>query len=118
MVIFGASGDLTSRKLIPALYRQFQRERLPKPTRIIGVARSPFSNEQWREQLATSTAQFCKRDFTRNRGRPLPKMYFISRVISRTKGILPPWPVYLISLRGEQNRHASITCPPCLSFTS
>jgi glucose-6-phosphate 1-dehydrogenase len=64
MVIFGASGDLTSRKLIPALYRQFQRERLPKPTRIIGVARSQFTNEQWREQLAASTAQFCKRDFT------------------------------------------------------
>jgi glucose-6-phosphate 1-dehydrogenase len=64
MVIFGASGDLTSRKLIPALYRLFQRQRLPKPTRIIGVARSPFSSEQWRTQLAESTAQFAKRDFT------------------------------------------------------
>ncbi|MFN9915855.1 MAG: glucose-6-phosphate dehydrogenase, partial [Pirellulaceae bacterium] len=61
MVIFGASGDLTSRKLIPALYRLFQRQRLPKPTRIIGVARSPFSSEQWRTQLAESTAQFAKR---------------------------------------------------------
>ncbi len=64
MVIFGASGDLTSRKLIPALYRLFQRDRLPKPTRIVGVARSPFTSEQWREQLAVTTAQFAKRDFT------------------------------------------------------
>lgn len=64
MVIFGASGDLTSRKLIPALYRQFQRKRLPSPTNIIGVARSSFTSEQWREQLATTTAQFSKKDFT------------------------------------------------------
>ena len=64
MVIFGASGDLTSRKLIPALYRLFQRDRLPKPTRIVGVARSPYTSEQWREQLAVTTAQFAKRDFT------------------------------------------------------
>ncbi len=64
MVIFGASGDLTSRKLIPALYRLFQRGRLPKPTRIIGVARSNFTSDQWREQLAATTQEFAKRDFT------------------------------------------------------
>lgn len=63
MVIFGASGDLTSRKLIPALYRQFLRNRLPKPTRIVGVARSNFTSEQWREQLGKSTAEFVKDDF-------------------------------------------------------
>jgi len=64
MVIFGASGDLTSRKLIPALYRLFQRGRLPKLTRIVGVARSPFSSEEWREELAGTTAQFAKQNFT------------------------------------------------------
>ncbi len=64
MVIFGASGDLTSRKLIPALFRLFQRDRLPKPTKIVGVARSNFSSEQWREQLSKTTAEFAKRDFT------------------------------------------------------
>ncbi|MFM7976271.1 MAG: glucose-6-phosphate dehydrogenase, partial [Pirellula sp.] len=63
MVIFGASGDLTSRKLIPALYRQFQRGRLPKNSRIVGVARSNFTSEQWRASLTDSTAQFSKGDF-------------------------------------------------------
>ena len=63
MVIFGASGDLTSRKLIPALYRQFQRGRLPNPTRIVGVSRSVFTSEQWRAQLTESTAKFVKGDF-------------------------------------------------------
>ncbi len=63
VVIFGASGDLTSRKLIPALYRQFQRGRLPKPTRIVGVARTQFSSEQWRAQLTETTAKYAKGDF-------------------------------------------------------
>lgn len=63
MVIFGASGDLTSRKLIPALYRQFHRGRLPKPTRIVGVARSVFSSEQWKSQLAETTSKYVKGDF-------------------------------------------------------
>ena len=58
MVIFGASGDLTSRKLIPALYRSFQRQRLPKDTRIVGVSRSPFTDATWREELATTTAKY------------------------------------------------------------
>ncbi len=60
MVIFGASGDLTSRKLIPALYRLFQRKRLPPDTRILGVARSAFSDEEWRKQLRATTEKYLK----------------------------------------------------------
>lgn len=63
MVIFGASGDLTSRKLIPALYRSFQRNRLPTDTRIVGVSRSEFTDEQWRAELATSTEKYEKNAF-------------------------------------------------------
>ncbi|MFN6128327.1 MAG: glucose-6-phosphate dehydrogenase [Planctomycetota bacterium] len=63
IVIFGASGDLTSRKLVPALYRQFLRGRLPKPSRIVGVARSAFTTEQWRSQLGESTAKYVKGEF-------------------------------------------------------
>lgn len=58
MVIFGASGDLTSRKLIPALYRLFQRGKLPEATRVVGVSRSEFSDEQWRQELHESTRKF------------------------------------------------------------
>ena len=39
IVIFGASGDLTSRKLVPALYHLFVDKQLPSPVRIIGFAR-------------------------------------------------------------------------------
>ena len=41
IVIFGASGDLTSRKLIPALYSLFRRQRLPEKFQIVGFARRP-----------------------------------------------------------------------------
>jgi len=55
IVIFGASGDLTSRKLIPAIYHLFRKGRLPESTRVVGVSRSHFSHEDWRKELAEST---------------------------------------------------------------
>ncbi len=63
VVIFGASGDLTSRKLIPALYELFRRDRLPPQTRVVGASRSPYSDEDWREQLAETTARFVGENF-------------------------------------------------------
>ncbi|MEI6685663.1 MAG: glucose-6-phosphate dehydrogenase, partial [Planctomycetota bacterium] len=52
IVIFGASGDLTSRKLIPSLYRMDRKGRLPENIRIIGVARSPFDDNSFRLKMA------------------------------------------------------------------
>jgi glucose-6-phosphate 1-dehydrogenase len=63
LVIFGASGDLTSRKLIPALYSLFHKGRLPKPTRIVGVARTKFTHEAWRKELEESTRKFSGKQF-------------------------------------------------------
>ena len=63
IVIFGASGDLTSRKLVPALYQLFRKGRLKQPLRIVGFSRSKFSHDQWRGILAESTAEFAGEDF-------------------------------------------------------
>lgn len=63
IVIFGASGDLTSRKLIPALYRLALRKRLPEGTRIVGFSRTEFSHDQWRESLAETTRKFVGKAF-------------------------------------------------------
>ena len=60
IVIFGASGDLTSRKLIPALYSLFKKENLAENTRIVGVSRSNFEHQQWRDSLRDVTAKFAK----------------------------------------------------------
>ena len=51
IIIFGASGDLTARKLIPALYHLFSSGALPDPVRIIGFARREKSHNEWREEL-------------------------------------------------------------------
>ena len=45
MVIFGASGDLTKRKLLPALFHLEQSGLLPKKFAIVGVARRPLGDE-------------------------------------------------------------------------
>ncbi len=66
IVIFGASGDLTSRKLIPALYTLHRKGRLPEATRIVGFSRTPYSHDQWREKLAESTAEFVGDEFQRD----------------------------------------------------
>ncbi len=63
IVIFGASGDLTSRKLIPALYALHRKGRLPSDVRIVGFSRTPYSRDQWRQRLAESTARFLKETF-------------------------------------------------------
>ncbi|HWG44088.1 MAG TPA: glucose-6-phosphate dehydrogenase [Gemmataceae bacterium] len=63
LVIFGASGDLTARKLIPSLYRLAGKHRLPDELRIVGVSRTPFSDEAFRDKLKESTRRFAGSGF-------------------------------------------------------
>ena len=51
VVIFGASGDLTKRKLVPALYGIVRTGQVPAGLCIVGVARRPMSDDAFREQL-------------------------------------------------------------------
>jgi glucose-6-phosphate 1-dehydrogenase len=60
VVIFGASGDLTSRKLIPALYHLHQDGHLPKPCRIIGFARRAKTDDEWRSELRNNLERFSR----------------------------------------------------------
>jgi glucose-6-phosphate 1-dehydrogenase len=60
IVIFGASGDLTARKLVPALFHLFIERRLPAPFQIIGFARREKSDASWREELRQGLEQFSR----------------------------------------------------------
>ncbi len=51
LVIFGASGDLTHRKLIPALFQLFKQRRLPSEFAILGCARRLWSNNDFRQRM-------------------------------------------------------------------
>jgi glucose-6-phosphate 1-dehydrogenase len=63
MVIFGASGDLTARKLIPSLYRLDRRGRLPPEVRIVGVARSPLNDDSFRARMAEAIREHAADDW-------------------------------------------------------
>jgi glucose-6-phosphate 1-dehydrogenase len=52
IVIFGASGDLTARKLIPALLMSFAQGAFTSPIQVVGVSRSDKTSEGWREELS------------------------------------------------------------------
>src|SRR6202049_390786 len=57
IVIFGASGDLTKRKLLPSLYNLGSYHLLPAHFSIIGVARRPLSDDIFRDQLGKDLAE-------------------------------------------------------------
>lgn len=63
LVIFGASGDLTWRKLIPALYNNFKKGRLSECARIVAFARRPYTNETIRQHLREGVVTFSPESF-------------------------------------------------------
>ncbi len=62
-VIFGASGDLTQRKLIPALFRNYRKGRLPADLRIVGIARRDWSDDSFRERLCEGAKLYSTHAF-------------------------------------------------------
>jgi glucose-6-phosphate 1-dehydrogenase len=60
IVIFGASGDLTKRKLVPALYRLVQQRLLPAEFAIVGLARTEMNTEEFRARMKEAVAQFSE----------------------------------------------------------
>ncbi len=60
-MIFGASGDLTRRKLVPALYNLMLDDLLPESFAVVGVARRPWSNEECVEKLRVGLAEHSRR---------------------------------------------------------
>ena len=60
VVIFGANGDLTKRKLLPALYRLAYDRRLSAGFAIIGISRTPLSDDQFRDNMKTAVQKFSE----------------------------------------------------------
>ncbi len=61
LVIFGASGDLTSRKIIPALYDMSVGGDLPAEMSVLGVSRTPMTDDEWRDELAPWVKEHARR---------------------------------------------------------
>src|SRR5262245_48624095 len=58
VVIFGASGDLTKRKLGPALYRRSQERLLPAEFAVVGISRTQMSDDDFRGRMKDAVSTF------------------------------------------------------------
>jgi glucose-6-phosphate 1-dehydrogenase len=63
VVIFGASGDLTQRKLLPALYSLAANRFLPREVGVLGVGRTPLSDEEWRARTRVGVEEHGRGPF-------------------------------------------------------
>ncbi|HNW06508.1 MAG TPA: glucose-6-phosphate dehydrogenase [Verrucomicrobiota bacterium] len=60
IIIFGASGDLTARKLVPALYHLFKEKQMPPAFSVVGVARREKTDASWRTELRSALDRFSR----------------------------------------------------------
>src|SRR5947208_4790721 len=63
LVVFGASGDLTRRKIFPALYALAFRRLLPERFAIVGVARTEETSEEFAGRMKEAVQQFGRDEF-------------------------------------------------------
>lgn len=78
LVIFGASGDLTKRKLIPSLFELFKQDVLPENFRILGSARTNFTDEEFRFTIEEGIREFVKNPENGDIPKFLEKLNYIS----------------------------------------
>lgn len=78
-VIFGASGDLTQRKLIPALYNLWRKKRLPEKFVIVGVARSEYSHEAFRAKVRDAVKEFSAETYDAEKWEDFSPYIYYSR---------------------------------------
>ncbi|GAC1607459.1 MAG: glucose-6-phosphate dehydrogenase [Ramlibacter sp.] len=85
LVLFGGTGDLAWRKLMPALFQAFRHGTLPEGGRIVGVARDSLSDEQYRELIRSRFAEvdLAKRPTAQEFARFAALLHFIRMDLSQ-----------------------------------
>ena len=105
LIIFGASGDLTRRKLIPSLYKLFVKGRLPDNLQIIGFARREWDDEHFRNLLQEGVQQFSKGQYQDSQWEIFEKRVEYFRGNLTVTEDFQKLKQYLIDTYGEQCRH-------------
>ena len=115
MVIFGASGDLTKRKLLPALYNLAHDGLLSKHFAVIGVSRSEMTHEQFREKMGAELREFATAAFDEQLWNWFAeRLYYLPGDMDKARDLPAPRKT---AARGGRNRMApsgtiSTTWPP------
>ncbi|MDW7754506.1 MAG: glucose-6-phosphate dehydrogenase [Brevefilum sp.] len=105
LIIYGASGDLTWRKLIPALYNNFKKGRLSDCANIVGVARRDYSDEIFRQRLLSGVQQFSGETFDQSVWEQFAEKLHYFQGSFDDGNIYPALDAYLQRLeRGDANR--------------
>jgi glucose-6-phosphate 1-dehydrogenase len=87
LVIFGASGDLTRRKLFPALYSLAYRRLLPDGFGVVGVSRTSMSDDEFRSKMEEGVKQFGRDEFRDDIWQPFAKgMRYVSTEFASESG--------------------------------
>ncbi len=88
LIIFGATGDLTARKLAPSLYRMASKGRLPGEARIVGCARTPLSDDAFRDRLGKAVREFAKNDWDESKWRAFaPRLFYVPADAAKPGGL-------------------------------
>jgi glucose-6-phosphate 1-dehydrogenase len=87
LVIFGASGDLTGRKLIPALYNLMVKGFLPPEARMVGTARSPFTDDAFRDDMKQKVKEFGENYSDENWGKFASRLHYVGTDVTAPSGV-------------------------------
>src|ERR1043166_9568922 len=79
IVIFGATGDLTHRKLVPALYNLAADGELPPAVAVIGFARREKSDDEFRKEMEEATRKFSRQTVRDEIWKPFAESIFYHR---------------------------------------
>jgi glucose-6-phosphate 1-dehydrogenase len=104
LVIFGASGDLTARKLIPSLYRLACKDRLPEELRIVGISRTPFSDDAYRDKLHESAQHFVGSSFNEEQWSTFARRVFYVPADAGKQGGLSPLQAWFEKNEGSSDK--------------
>src|SRR6185369_2096370 len=89
LVLFGASGDLVKRKLIPALYNLVREKLLPDEFAVVGFARRDTSSDDFREQMRRTLMEYATDEFSDDDWKWLESRLLRGRIVRRRRCVPP-----------------------------
>jgi glucose-6-phosphate 1-dehydrogenase len=99
LILFGGTGDLAMRKLLPALYRRDAAGQIAATSRIIGTARSPLTREAWLAQVEATCRSHVGEDFDPQHWRAFSdKLFYVQADSGDSKGLT----AFIELLRGRE----------------
>src|SRR5689334_22292563 len=109
IVIFGATGDLTHRKLIPALYNIAADGELPPAVAVTGFARRPKTDDEFRSEMEEATRKFSRKALRNEIWQTFAKCFSITNANLATKKVIKNWLNASIVSTGRAARAATVS---------